>query len=185
MRLYDGWQGIIDRFRDGLSLWKAKTLSVCGRLTLIKSVLGSLPVYYLSLFKAPLSVLKVLDSIRCRFFWGHKEGEKGINWVKWKSILLGSNQGGLGVGCLQSKNLSLLGKWKWRFLTDKKALWHDVIKEFYGEDGGFATGRSIDELNNLSSSLNNLSNESWFGSWAWRIPPRLFALESIKGQELE
>nr|GEX66081.1 putative RNA-directed DNA polymerase, eukaryota, reverse transcriptase zinc-binding domain protein [Tanacetum cinerariifolium] len=110
MRLCDGWQGIIDRFRDRLSLWNAKTLSVGGRLTLIIFVLGSLPVYYLSLFKAPMSVLKVLDSIRCRFFQGHNVSEKGIKWVKWKSILLGSDRGGLGVGCLQSKNLSLLAK---------------------------------------------------------------------------
>ncbi|GJZ38643.1 reverse transcriptase domain-containing protein [Tanacetum coccineum] len=60
MWLCDGWQGIIDRFHDRLSLWKAKALSVGGRLTLIKFILGSLPVYYLSLFKAPLSVLKIL-----------------------------------------------------------------------------------------------------------------------------
>ncbi|GJX20869.1 putative RNA-directed DNA polymerase [Tanacetum coccineum] len=39
MRFSEGWQGIIDQFRDRLSLWKAKTLLVGGRLTLIKSVL--------------------------------------------------------------------------------------------------------------------------------------------------
>nr|GEX91763.1 reverse transcriptase domain, reverse transcriptase zinc-binding domain protein [Tanacetum cinerariifolium] len=128
---------IIDRFRDCLSLLKAKTLSVGGRLTLIKSVLGSLPVYYLFLFKAPMSVLKVLDSIRCIFSGGHKVSERGIKWVKWKSFLLGSDRGGLGVGCLQSKNLSLLEKWKWRFLSEKNFLWCTVIKELYEEDGGF------------------------------------------------
>ncbi|GJY20490.1 RNA-directed DNA polymerase, eukaryota, reverse transcriptase zinc-binding domain protein [Tanacetum coccineum] len=42
----------------------------------------------------------------------------------------------VGVGCLRSKNLSLLGKWKWRFLTEEHALWRTVIKEFYGDDGG-------------------------------------------------
>ncbi|GKD44083.1 putative RNA-directed DNA polymerase, eukaryota, reverse transcriptase zinc-binding domain protein [Tanacetum coccineum] len=45
--------------------------------------------------------------------------------------------GGLGVGCLLSKNLGLLGKWKWRFLTEKHSLWRSVIKKFYGEYGGF------------------------------------------------
>ncbi|GJU48611.1 reverse transcriptase domain, reverse transcriptase zinc-binding domain protein [Tanacetum coccineum] len=58
MRFSEGWEGIIDRFHDRLSLWKVKTLSVGGRLTLIKYVLGSLPVYYLSLLKAPSNVLK-------------------------------------------------------------------------------------------------------------------------------
>ncbi|GJS20710.1 putative RNA-directed DNA polymerase, eukaryota, reverse transcriptase zinc-binding domain protein [Tanacetum coccineum] len=39
MRLCDGWNVIINRFRDKLSCWKSKTLSVGGRLTLIKSIL--------------------------------------------------------------------------------------------------------------------------------------------------
>ncbi|GJT42856.1 hypothetical protein Tco_0951571 [Tanacetum coccineum] len=48
MRFCDGCSVVIDRFRDKLSCWKAKTLSIGGRVTLIKSILGSLPVYYLS-----------------------------------------------------------------------------------------------------------------------------------------
>ncbi|GJY67327.1 hypothetical protein Tco_0469565 [Tanacetum coccineum] len=43
----------------------------------------------------------------------------------------------MGIGSLHAKNLSLLGKWKWRFLTEKEALWMSVIKAFYGENGGF------------------------------------------------
>ncbi|GJX08316.1 hypothetical protein Tco_0196248 [Tanacetum coccineum] len=44
-------------------------------------------------------------------------------WVKWSSILLDASKGGLGVGSLEAKNLALLGKLKWRFLTDTNALW--------------------------------------------------------------
>ncbi|GKC63410.1 RNA-directed DNA polymerase, eukaryota [Tanacetum coccineum] len=36
MRLKEGWNAIIDRFRDKLSSWKAKNLSIGGRLTLVK-----------------------------------------------------------------------------------------------------------------------------------------------------
>ncbi|GKC01317.1 hypothetical protein Tco_0987453 [Tanacetum coccineum] len=53
---------------DRLSSWKARNLSIGGRLTLVKFVLDSLPIYYLSLFKAPLKVINILESIRCRFF---------------------------------------------------------------------------------------------------------------------
>ncbi|GKE76555.1 RNA-directed DNA polymerase, eukaryota, reverse transcriptase zinc-binding domain protein [Tanacetum coccineum] len=55
---------------------------------------------------------------------------------------LSQSVGGLGVGCLRSKNLSLLGKWKLRFLTEEHALWRTVIREFYGEDGGFYSSSS-------------------------------------------
>ncbi|GJX98681.1 RNA-directed DNA polymerase, eukaryota [Tanacetum coccineum] len=46
-----------------LSKWKIKTLSVGGRLTLIKSVLTSLPLYHMSLYKAPLGVLRSVSSL--------------------------------------------------------------------------------------------------------------------------
>nr|GEV89036.1 reverse transcriptase domain, reverse transcriptase zinc-binding domain protein [Tanacetum cinerariifolium] len=65
MRLSKGWQVIIDRFHEHLSSWKAKSLSVGGRLTLIKSVLGNLLIYYISLFKAPSAVINILEAIRC------------------------------------------------------------------------------------------------------------------------
>ena len=52
MNLKKNWLPIIDRFKSKLSLWKAKTLSFGGRVTLIKSVLGSLPTFYFSLFVA-------------------------------------------------------------------------------------------------------------------------------------
>ena len=45
--------------------------------------------------------------------------------------------GGLSVGSIRAKNLSLLGKWMWRFHTEDTALWRKVIKEIYGPDGGF------------------------------------------------
>ncbi|GJR58116.1 reverse transcriptase domain, reverse transcriptase zinc-binding domain protein [Tanacetum coccineum] len=137
MHFCEGWDVVINRIRDRLSAWKAKSLSIGGRLTLIKSTLGSIPLYYLSLFKAPIKVVNLLESIRARFFWGFKDDKFGVSWVKWNNILLSSKMGGLGDGSLRAKNLGLLGKWKWRFLIEKSALWRKVIKDFYGEDGGF------------------------------------------------
>nr|GEX57649.1 hypothetical protein [Tanacetum cinerariifolium] len=65
MRNASAWHHIVDRFHSRLSRWKAKLLSSGGRLTLIKSVIGSLPLYYMSLFKAPLSVLNHLVGSIC------------------------------------------------------------------------------------------------------------------------
>ncbi|GKD63266.1 hypothetical protein Tco_1305374, partial [Tanacetum coccineum] len=142
MNLCEGWSVVIQRLRDLLSAWKARSLSIGGRLTLIQATLGSIPLYCLSLFKAPIKIINALESIRARFFWGFKENSKGISWVKWNSILASRNVGGLGVGSLHAKNLGLLGKWKWRFLTKKDALWRKVIYGFCGSDGGFDSCRS-------------------------------------------
>ncbi|XWS29555.1 hypothetical protein CRYUN_Cryun24cG0038800 [Craigia yunnanensis] len=52
---------VIRRVKERLALWQRKFLSFGGRVTLIKSVFNSLPLYYLSIFKAPRSVIKILE----------------------------------------------------------------------------------------------------------------------------
>ncbi|GAU28790.1 hypothetical protein TSUD_357760 [Trifolium subterraneum] len=47
------WHPLVDRIRKRLSGWKCKNLSFGGRLILLKYVLSSIPVYFLSFFKAP------------------------------------------------------------------------------------------------------------------------------------
>ena len=64
------WQPIVDMFNSKLSTWKAKTLSFGGRLTLINSVLGNIPTYYLSLFKAPCEVTNSIEKLRRQLLWG-------------------------------------------------------------------------------------------------------------------
>ncbi|GJU94416.1 hypothetical protein Tco_1319172 [Tanacetum coccineum] len=83
MRFCDRWNEVINHFRERLSTLKDKALLIGGRLTLVKSILGSLPIYYLSLFKAPKKVINLLKSIRCRFFWGFKESQRE-SWSSWK-----------------------------------------------------------------------------------------------------
>ncbi|XP_071738630.1 uncharacterized protein [Rutidosis leptorrhynchoides] len=53
MNLVSSRSSLIQKFRIRLSNWKSKLLSIGGRVTVIKSVLGSLGIYYLSLFKCP------------------------------------------------------------------------------------------------------------------------------------
>nr|GEV17029.1 RNA-directed DNA polymerase, eukaryota [Tanacetum cinerariifolium] len=50
-----------------LSKWKLKTLSIGGRLTLLKAVLGATPIYHMSIFKVHIKVLQNMESIRARF----------------------------------------------------------------------------------------------------------------------
>ncbi|GKD97950.1 hypothetical protein Tco_1381847 [Tanacetum coccineum] len=110
MRSYNRWNEVVNRVRAKLSAWKAKSLFVGGRLTLVNYVLASLPIYYLSLFKAPQKVIKLLESIRCLFFWGFKESQSDFCWVKWNIILLNPSLRRLAIGSLYAKNLGLLGK---------------------------------------------------------------------------
>ncbi|KAK6290248.1 hypothetical protein POUND7_001789 [Theobroma cacao] len=58
------WKLIVKRFRDRLVGWKGRMLSMGGRVILINSTLLSLPLYYMSLFKASKCMIKKLDLMR-------------------------------------------------------------------------------------------------------------------------
>ncbi|GKA67478.1 hypothetical protein Tco_0767395 [Tanacetum coccineum] len=80
------WDETINKMKKRLSRWKPYTLSVGGHLTLLKSVLGSTPIYNMSIFKVPKSVLNYMESMRRNFFNGIQEGDRKIAWVKWSKI---------------------------------------------------------------------------------------------------
>ncbi|GKB32197.1 RNA-directed DNA polymerase, eukaryota, reverse transcriptase zinc-binding domain protein [Tanacetum coccineum] len=104
------WNALIDKFQKRLSSWKSKSLSIGGRLTLIKSILGSLRVYYFSTFKAPLEVINKLKGLRRKFFWGGNMDDKKISWIAWNKVIALMSCGGLGIGDLKSSNLAMLCK---------------------------------------------------------------------------
>lgn len=58
------WKDVNDRFQRRLASWKSRQVSFGGRISLIKSVLGDLPIYYLSLFKMPVCVMNELVKIQ-------------------------------------------------------------------------------------------------------------------------
>nr|GEU79039.1 reverse transcriptase domain, reverse transcriptase zinc-binding domain protein [Tanacetum cinerariifolium] len=76
MNKLDAWNGVVGKLSERLATWKINLLSIGGRLTLVKSVLGSLPLYHLSLFRAPTSVISLIEALRRNFFWVSKKLRK-------------------------------------------------------------------------------------------------------------
>ncbi|XP_057540763.1 uncharacterized protein LOC130818616 [Amaranthus tricolor] len=68
MNKCSAWKPVVEKIQNRLASWKAKILSRAGRLTLIKSVLNSLPVYYMSLFKMSKAIALKIFKLRRRFF---------------------------------------------------------------------------------------------------------------------
>nr|GEY18582.1 RNA-directed DNA polymerase, eukaryota [Tanacetum cinerariifolium] len=87
MSRIDSWDVVMDKVKKRLSKWKMNTLSVGGRLTLVKSVLGSMPLYHLSLFKAPSGVLNRIEALRNRFFNGLDSSCKRAIWNLWARVI--------------------------------------------------------------------------------------------------
>ncbi|XP_058740864.1 uncharacterized protein LOC131613189 [Vicia villosa] len=106
------WEPLILKMKKRLASWKGRFLSIGGRLTLLKSVLGSLAIFTLSFYKAPKKVIKELIRIQSNFLWGGEEGKKCIHWERWDVVCLSVEKGGLGVTRMEDFNLALLSKWK-------------------------------------------------------------------------
>ncbi|GJY66563.1 reverse transcriptase domain-containing protein [Tanacetum coccineum] len=86
------------RVPTSVSRWENKSLSVAGRLQLVKSVIGYMHVYWGSVFVLPSRVLLDIEQIMRGFLWCHGDDHKGAHaftismklislkeslWVKW------------------------------------------------------------------------------------------------------
>ncbi|GJZ54517.1 RNA-directed DNA polymerase, eukaryota, reverse transcriptase zinc-binding domain protein [Tanacetum coccineum] len=207
MSRIQSWNETIEAMASRLSKWKMKTLSIGGRLTLLKSVLGSMPIYHMSIFKVPMKILQRMESIRSHFFNGSDPLAKKPTWVKWTNVLASKEKGGLGISSLYALNRALMFKWVWRFLSQNSSLWANVIKSIHGDHGKIGKQvkvsypsiwldivkevdllkkRGLNLLSFVNKKVGNGSDtlfweETWHGDVAFKfLFPRAYALESCK-----
>nr|GEZ42469.1 RNA-directed DNA polymerase, eukaryota [Tanacetum cinerariifolium] len=166
MSKINAWDETVAKVKSRLSKWKLNTLSIGGRFTLLKSVLGFTPIYSMSLYKVPKSVLCELESIRRNFFNGSQGNDKNISWVKWSKVLASKRFGGLGVSSFFALNRSLLFKWVWRFISQENSLWYRCISAMFGNRSGMRT---------------LFWKDIWLGDTPFcMLFPRLYALDNSK-----
>ncbi|GJR42044.1 RNA-directed DNA polymerase, eukaryota [Tanacetum coccineum] len=208
MNRIDSWKDVVQKVKNKLSSWKAKTLSVGGRFTLIKSVLGAVPTYYMTLFKTPEGVLSYLERLRHSFFLGADIDDRKISWISWNQVMAHKKNGGLGVNSLYALNHALLFKWLWHFLSSRSGLWYNVIQAIHGTNGSLDNSfrssshgsawigilkavanlksKGIDLLDYCKIVIGNgLSTQFWHDKWFDNIVlkdkfPRVFQLETQK-----
>ncbi|XP_022026490.1 uncharacterized protein LOC110927176 [Helianthus annuus] len=182
---------------------------ILRRVTLIRSVLESLPSYFLSLYRAPVKVLEDLEGIIRKFLWGGgTHGVKKLYWVAWDRVASPKKSGGLGLHKLKEVNLALLAKWCWRFKTEKENLWVKVVGAIHSGDSAWDFLPSRKAIGGVWCNIASLlkkpivenfpirkflrgvvgSGESiffWLDPWLFDIPlkekfPDLFKLELVK-----
>ncbi|GAU48580.1 hypothetical protein TSUD_369510 [Trifolium subterraneum] len=213
-RRLNTWKPVVDSMKQRLSSWSGRHLSIGGRVTLINSVLSSLPLYFFSFFKAPKGVINELIKIQRNFLWGGGLEVKKLCWVSWVNFCLPKDKGGLGVKDLELFNQSLLCKWKWRLLVDTGAVWYGLLRFRYENQfdnllsrGGLSP-KATDSIwwrdmvrvgdaegefwfpKNVSSILGNGKRiVFWKEKWIGTVPlqelfPNLFAKESNQSVEV-
>lgn len=131
------WEPIIKKMEKKLTSWRGSLLSIRGRVTLIKSSLTNLPLYYMSLYPIPQAVIKKIISIQRQFLWSGSMKKNAMSLVKWETLQLPRKLGGLSLGNILHRNLSLMFKWLWRYFCEPEAMWRNVIQCKYKYPSSF------------------------------------------------
>nr|GEW26082.1 RNA-directed DNA polymerase, eukaryota, reverse transcriptase zinc-binding domain protein [Tanacetum cinerariifolium] len=170
------WSEVVDRVKKRLSKWKMKTLSIGGRLTLLKSVLGSLK----SLRASWVNWKKVLDSkesgglgvsslyalnrgLMFKWIWRFHMQESSL-WVRVIKAIHGVN-----------------GKIGETTRAGTRSCWINFIHEVNA-----SLNKGIDLMNNMRIKLGNGMNTAfWEDTWSEggklkNRYPHMYALESCK-----
>ncbi|XP_057745343.1 uncharacterized mitochondrial protein AtMg00310-like [Arachis stenosperma] len=142
-----------DRVWKKLKGWKEKLLSRVRKDVLIKAVVQSIHTYIMGYFRLPTGLYNHIASRINKFYWGSKDGEKKIHWIKWDKLYQSKQNGGLGFRDMEAFNMDLLAKQGWRLIKNSESLAARTLssryynrKDFLSSDVGFSpcfTWRSI------------------------------------------
>nr|XP_023899904.1 uncharacterized protein LOC112011799 [Quercus suber] len=119
---------IKERVWKKLQGWKEKLLSQAGREVLIKSIIQAIPTYTMSCFKLPKGLIKELEIMIRKFWWGYSGGNRKIHWVKWERLCEAKEVSGMGFKEIEKFNDALLAKQVWRMINNPDSLCHRVFK---------------------------------------------------------
>ncbi|GJW23481.1 hypothetical protein Tco_0034103 [Tanacetum coccineum] len=174
------WNEVVEKVLSRLSRWKLKTLSIGGRFTLLKSVLGSMPIFHMSIFKVPSSILNSLEVIRSRFFNGHEHKSNKATWFKWNKVLTSKEKGGLGVSSLFALIEGVVQRDKVG-ASAARTCWTTIVQEVKVIQ---AQGINIHDFIKLKLG-NGEDSRFWLDKWyeggvLKRLFPRVYALELDK-----
>ncbi|WRX28180.1 Reverse transcriptase domain - like 10, partial [Theobroma cacao] len=110
--------------------WENKILSPGGRITLLRSVLSSLPMYLLQVLKPPMLVIEKIERLFNSFLWGDSNESKRTHWAAWNKITYPCSEGGLEIRKLTDVFEAFTLKLWWRFQTCD-SLWTQFLRTKY------------------------------------------------------
>lgn len=72
---------VVERVEQKLVLWRAKCLSLGGRVALIKSALANTPIYFMSRFNCSMSIVNRIERLEREFFWLGRNNKKKFHFI--------------------------------------------------------------------------------------------------------
>ncbi|GJX75386.1 hypothetical protein Tco_0313981 [Tanacetum coccineum] len=129
--IFRDYKDLIEKVQNRINDWKNNSLSIAGRLQLIQSVMGSMHVFWASVFMLPSCVLLDIEQLMRGFLWCQGSMRNGNSKVAWEVVCLPKDEGGLGIRRLEQFNKALMVSHIWKLLSLKESLcvkWIHVYK---------------------------------------------------------
>ncbi|CAL0306454.1 unnamed protein product [Lupinus luteus] len=170
-------QPIADRILRKLASWKGSSLSIMGRVELVKSIIQSMLLYSFHIYKWPKQLLRSLDSKIRNFIWsGNTEISKMVT-VSWSTVCLQQKDGGLGIRSIMGINRAALLKLTWDMITSNHD-WAIFYRERFGYNrvaspryfissmwSGLRDGWDLVFKNSIWLVGNGLNISFWHDNW--------------------
>lgn len=175
--------------------WHAHNLSFPGRITLIKSVLNSIPIHTMRSLLLPDSFILDIQSILSSFLWSSKKA-KSVHWIAWDQVTLPYSQGGLNIKSTSPFYFALASKHTSNLLDTlslNPPLWCTLLRHKYN----FKLGPPPPHLPSHSPTMSLMQStyamikhqyhftidkgssvSIWFDPWIWDSIP-LIAIPSF------
>ncbi|XP_075499823.1 uncharacterized protein LOC142538376 [Primulina tabacum] len=129
-RVFSLFDPLVQMVSKKLEGWELKTLSPGSRMTLLRSVLLSVPIYMFQVVQPPLAVMERLENVFNGFLWGSRSLDKKWHWARWSRACLPVSEGGLGFRRLKDIVDSFSIKLWFRF-RQGSSLWAKFMMRKY------------------------------------------------------
>ena len=179
------FQPLVDKTVSKLTAWNGRQINPVGRSTLVKAVLTSQAVYFLTSLRAPKETIKDIDRQRKRFLWAGAETLTGGKCkVNWPRSARPKYSGGLGILHLGKFARALRLRWLWRQWSASSD----------GSLGDETPCNTTDQLLFAASTTLTIGDgkRALFWSSAWLdgqrpcdVAPHLFAISRRKNRTLQ
>ncbi|XP_074270957.1 uncharacterized protein LOC141594871 [Silene latifolia] len=133
--------------------WSSKLLSYAGKVQLLSSVVFGLENFWCSSGLLPKSIIKLMDQMCKKNFWGIGLSHRKLVPKSWKSICSPREEGGFGIKELLSWNKALVSKWVWKLTLPPNGIWCNWNTTYPLHNG---TIWDISARDYFSESLNSI-----------------------------